>query len=129
MPIKIAGLACLAVLASAGAAMAQPAPAKADSCFYSRDVNNFVAVDNSTVNIRVGVNKVYRLALFAPCTGITFSQGIALVSRPGVFVCSGTANAVDLYIHTSTGRRRCPVTSITPLTAAEVAALPKKQRP
>jgi hypothetical protein len=81
------------------------------------------------VNIRVGVNKVYRLVLFAPCTGITFSQGIALISRPGAFICSGTANAVDIYIHTSTGRRRCPVTSITPLSAAEVAALPKKQRP
>jgi len=132
LPISLAIAAALAVGAASGA-VAQNAPAKPGAmriaCFYAKNANNFVAVDNRTVNVRVGVRQVYQLALFSSCNGITFSRSIALVSRPGSFVCPGSGLGVDLYIRTSTGRQRCPVTSIRKLTDAEVAALPKKQRP
>lgn len=116
-----------------GGALAQTTSAKPGAmriaCFYGRDANNFVAVDNRTVNVRVGVRQVYQMKLFSPCNGISFSQSIALMSRPGSFVCPGPGLGVDIYIRTSIGRQRCPVTSIRKLTDAEVAALPRKQRP
>jgi hypothetical protein len=111
------------------AAKPPPKPPVRQACFFGRDANNFVAVDNQTVNVRVGVRQVYQLKLFAPCIGVSWSESIALVSRPGAFICSGTANAVDLFIHTTTGPQRCPVTSIRELSDEYIAAMPKKQRP
>ncbi|MDQ2860957.1 MAG: DUF6491 family protein [Pseudomonadota bacterium] len=134
-----ASLALAAILAgaltagAAGGAFAQDASAKPGAmriaCFYAKDASNFVAVGNQSVNVRVGVRQVYQLKLFSPCNGISFSQSIALASSPGSFVCPGRGLGVDLFIRTSTGRQRCPVTSIRKLTDAEVAAMPKKQRP
>ncbi len=122
--------ACLAslfalVCASHAAAGARTPP----KCFYGRNVNNFVAVDDQTVNIRVGVSDVYRLKLFAPCVGIAFVQTIALGSNPSAWICADQPAPADLFIKTPTGRQRCPVTAVAPLSPADVAALPKKQRP
>ena len=129
-----------ALSAAAAAALAAPPPALAQgptpappathrACFASRDVVNFATADNRTVNIRAGVRRVFQLKLFAPCIGITFSQGIALRSRTGGFICEGTANAVEIVSRTATGPQRCDVTSVRQLSAEEIAALPKRQRP
>lgn len=118
---------------AASGALAQTVAAKPGAmriaCFYAKDANNFVAVDNQTVNVRVGVRQVYQMKLFSPCNGIIFSHAIALISRPSSFVCPGPGLGVDLYIRGVIGRQRCPVTSIRKLTDAEVAAMPRKQRP
>ncbi|MGI9170351.1 MAG: DUF6491 family protein [Caulobacteraceae bacterium] len=126
-PFRLTILAGLAA-SLAGAALAPP-PAARQACFYAKNADNFVAVDDRTVNVRVGVGQVYRLKLFASCVGVAFAQSIALRSSPGSFICSGSGNGVDLFIRTSTGPQRCPVTAIRKLSAAEIAAMPKKQRP
>jgi Family of unknown function (DUF6491) len=130
----LARLALFTALAGASAgpgraqATATPTP-PARACFLGKDVDNFVAVDNQTVNIRVGVRRFYQLKLFTSCIGIGWSRSVALVSRPGSFICTSSPATVDLFIHTTTGRQRCPVTSIRKLSDDEVAAMPKKQRP
>ena len=128
--MKLRSLIALALIAGSGQARAAgPADSRSDACFYERDVNNFVAVDERTVNIRVGISSVYRLHLFAACDGVTWAETIGLLSRPGEYICPGAANDVEVFFHSETGRRSCTVGDIEPLSAGQVAALPKKQRP
>ena len=116
--------------ANLGLAIPAVSPAKSPpKCFYGRNVDNFVAVNDETVNIRVGVSDVYRLKLFGPCVGIGFVNSIALGSNPSAWICADQPAPADLFIATPSGRQRCPVTAIVPLSPAEVAALPRKQRP
>ena len=128
--MNLRSLIALALIAGCGPTLAAGPPGvRSGVCFHERDVNNFRAVDERTVNIRVGISDVYRLHLFATCGGVTWAETIGLLSRPGEFICSGTANDVEVFFHSEIGRRNCPVGSIEPLSAAQVAALPKKQRP
>jgi hypothetical protein len=106
-----------------------PAPPAKQACFYSRDIYNFVAVDDRTVNIRVNLKDDYRLDLFTDCIGIRWSESIAVISHIGSFICTGEANNVDLFVHTTIGPLRCPVSNIHKLTPEEISALPRKQRP
>jgi hypothetical protein len=114
----------------AGAASSKPtkdSKANDHRCFAARSVNNFEAVDETHVNLRVGVKDVYAMTLFAPCPEIDWAQRIALRSRTGGFICS----AVDAEIisRSTLGRERCAIRDIRYLTPAEVAALPKRERP
>lgn len=134
----VSAAALTAVLALAAQAVAQTssqtsAPARSsrprEACFDVHMVNGFNAPDESTVYIRVSVNEIWRLKLFAPCPNVNWDQRIALQNRSGgSFVC----NALDaeLLVHDpGMGMQRCPITELHKLTPAEVAALPKKSRP
>lgn len=121
-------------LASAGLApafAAEPAPdagAKPQrQCFSARNVSNFSAVDDRTVNLRVGVKDIYRLDLFGPCHDIDWEHEIAIQSRGSSWICSG----LDATIITKspTGPRRCAVRTVRKLSPAEIAALPPRQKP
>ncbi len=119
--------AALAAAALAGASAASAATTPERDCFYSRNVNGFSAVDDSTINLRVGVRDVYQLNLFQPSHDLDFALGIGLESRGSTFICSGLD--ATLIVPSTIGPQRYPVTSIRKLSANEVAALPKKQRP
>lgn len=110
-----------------GSAVAQPA-ASAQSCFYDRDISNFTAASDSTLYLRVGVSKVYRLDLMSPCSGLRFRERVGIRTTPGNrWICSPLDAEV---VYSDNGfPQRCPVTGLHALTAAEVAALPKKDRP
>ncbi len=121
-------LAALAAAAVAGQAIAAPAPAHSSDCFYSGNIRGFTAVDDETVNLQVGGrNDIVQLKLFAPSNDLRFTNGVALVSRGGSFICSKLD--ATLVVPGPAGAQRYPVTSIHRLTAQEVAALPAKQRP
>ncbi len=121
LPTLSFGASSLAV----AAAPAQPAP----NCFYGKDADSFAAQGEQVVNVRVGASRYYRLDLFAPCTDIDFAQTIAMTSRPSDWICSGSANNVEILTRSPAGPQRCLVTKITPLTPADVAALPKRAKP
>ena len=129
----LAAMAALAAGAAGSAAQAAAPPAaKADrsACFYSRNVDGFSPVDKETVNIRVGVRDVYQLKILGFSTDIDWAQRIALVSRGGgSFICD--AMDADLLVPSTTGgqSQRFPLSSLRKLTAAEIAALPKNQKP
>lgn len=117
-----------AAVATGSASMAAPKADKpAQACFWTRDVNNFRAIDNRTVNIRVGVKDVYQLALFGSSPDIDWTQRIAIESRGGSWICSGLD--ATIIVPSAIGPQRIPVSSVRKLTPEEVAALPKKARP
>lgn len=119
----------LAALAIAGQAAAQaPAAAQTRDCFYSGAIRGFSAVDDETLNLRVGGrNDIVQIKLFAPSNDLKFANGVALISRGGSFICSKLD--ATLVVPGPAGPQRYPVTSIRRLTAQEVATLPAKQRP
>ena len=131
-----AALAALApsALAPSAQAGAQTSPPDRSSrpqnaCFNVRMIDNFNAPDESTVYIRVNVNEIYRLKLFAPCPNVNWDQSIALQNRSGSSWICDPLDAELLVRDPGLGRQRCPVSEMRKLTPAEVAALPKKDRP
>ena len=124
--IFMIALATVAAAPLAGQAMAASTKAKSD-CFYSRNIDGFQAVDRKTVNIRVGVDDVYQLKLLGASPDIDWTETIAVVARGGSFIC----NALDatVVVPSNLGPQRYPVSSIRKLDPAEIAALPKKQKP
>ncbi len=117
-------------LSAAAPALAAPNPDKpAPDCFYGREADSFAAQGEKAVNVKVGVSRYYRLDLFAPCLDIDFAQRIAMRSRGGDWICSGTSNDVEIFTRSAAGPQRCLVTKITPLTPADVAALPRHAKP
>jgi hypothetical protein len=125
-PVFGTALAAVAAAALAGQAMAAVPKAKSD-CFYSRNIDGFQAVDRETVNIRVGVRDVYQLKLLGSSPDIDWTNRIAVVSRGGSFICSGLDATV--VVPSNLGPQRYPVSSIRKLDPAEIAALPKNQKP
>ena len=104
------------------------AATKASQCFVRRNINGFSAPNDRTVYIRVGVSDVWRLDLMTDCTGLSFRQNFGLEARPATaWICSPLDATV---IVRQTGiNQRCPVTAMHKLTADEIAALPKRDRP
>jgi hypothetical protein len=99
-------------------------------CFAARDVSSFAFVNESTVNIRVGVSDYYRLDLLSPCTGATFALGVGLRTTGATnFVCDALDAELIVPNSTGIGPQRCPVNAIHKLTAGEVAALGPKVKP
>lgn len=125
----IAALLAAAAVGSAAQAADAPAAGKppANQCFWARNVNSFTAVDDHTVNIRVGVKDVYQMELMGSCPEIRWTEDIAIVARGGSWICSGLD--AEVVSPSSIGPQRCPVKVLRKLTPAEVAALPVKHKP
>lgn len=96
-------------------------------CFWARNVNGFSAVDDDTVNLRVGVKDHYQLELIGPCPDIDWAHQIVLESRGGSSICTGY-DAV-LIAPGPTGLQRCHARTVRRLTPQEVEALDPKARP
>jgi hypothetical protein len=116
------------------------APALADDmgrpgrCFSMQEFNGWKAPDARTIYIRVGVHDFYRLDLSAPCQSLMYPDSHLITKvRGSDQVCSGVD--WDLSVSNSTGglhdgfKEACIVKTQTPLSAAEVAAIPKKFKP
>ncbi|MDB5427013.1 MAG: hypothetical protein JWR47_1716 [Phenylobacterium sp.] len=116
-----------ALLGAASAiALALPALARDDvPCFLTRDMRNHTVGDDHTLYFDVGGRAVYRAVMSNNClAGATSSDPIILRDVTG----SGRiCNKLDLDV----GLRgnRCIVESLSKLTPAEAAALPKHVKP
>jgi hypothetical protein len=107
-----------------------PPPKPRPACFWTSRIDNFAAVDEQNLYLRVGVRDVYRAKLFSDCFQLDWVHHIALVSRGSSVICEGSNLDVDVIVHdVALGRQRCPVTDIRKLTPDEIAALPKGARP
>ncbi len=135
MPFRRGALAALLLGAGLSAASAAetparpPAQARHDACFYGSQASGFAAVGDRAVNIRVGVKDVYQLTLFSPCLDIDWTQHIALRAHSGNWICEGNGLDYEIITPSPIGRQRCQVTGVRKLTPAEIAALPKRERP
>ena len=108
----------------------------APRCFSMRDFENWKAPDAQTIYIRVGLSRYYRLDLSAPCQTLkSVSSHLITKTRGSDQVCSGID--WDLAVSDSTGpigshtgfKQTCIVKTQTPLSPAEVSAIPKEFKP
>jgi hypothetical protein len=107
-----------------------PPPKPRPACFWTSRIDNFAAVDEQNLYLRVGIRDVYRAKLFSDCFQLDWVHHIALVSRGSSVICEGSNLDVDVIVRdVALGRQRCPVTDIRKLTPDEIAALPKGARP
>jgi hypothetical protein len=126
--------AMLALAASAQPSGAQPPnappPKPRPSCFWASRVENFAAVDQQNLYLRVGIKDVYQAKLFSTCLNLDWVHRLALVSNPSSLICEGPTMNLDVVVRDAgAGRQRCNVTNVRKLTPDEVAALPKGARP
>jgi hypothetical protein len=128
MYAKLIWAACAAaLLAAAPAAAKSPANPGKRQCFLASSVDGYRALDEHTLYIRAGVHDVYQFEMFGACPDINWNERLALVSRPGSWICSGMD--AEVVTHSAIGPQRCPVRSVRKLTPEEIAALPRKARP
>ena len=115
-------------------ALAEPAPRpamKGPQCFSIRNFETWKALDDKTLYIRVFSRRYYRLDLAASCPRVTApSSHLVTKWRGSSWVCS----ALDWDLRVSEDPVRgfessCIVKSMTPLTDAEAAAIPRKFKP
>lgn len=128
------GLLTTALLAAAAPAFADSAakdaaPKPARSCFSLSDWSGWSAPDKNTLLMRVRNREVYRVDL---------SHGTSQLTSPGVHIVSIVRGSdqvcrpidLDLRVSDSMGfAMPIMAKSITRLSAEEVAALPKRDRP
>lgn len=114
-----------AVIAACSAANAQPARAP-QQCFSARQIDNSVVADDSTINFKVG-DRVYQTKMAAPCPRLKDSfGGYTMVLRGSNVIC----DALDLQLSVNDiAGSACVADSLRPLTPAEIAALPPKEKP
>lgn len=128
--IAVATAALTPVAEAAQPAGMSKAPKARNACFTARNVNNFAAVDDQNLYVRVGVRDVYHLTMFGNCFDLSWVNALGLVSRGGSFICEGDLTGVDVVTREAGGRpMSCPVSNIRKLTPEEIAALPKRARP
>jgi len=127
--VTAAALSLAGATGSAPIAQAEPAhDGGAKSCFYAGNIENYAVANDRLMYLRVGVADVYRLDLMMDCPELTFRQNVEIThTGAGSLVCS----PIDLTVrfHQIGARRVCPVSDMRKLTPAEVAALPKHDRP
>jgi hypothetical protein len=110
---------------------AQPGPAAgAQDCFFLDRFEGWRAPDASTIYIRVRPDRYYRLDLAGQCQKLRWPGSHLITSTRGKStVCS--ARDWDLAVSEPDDGvpQQCIVRSMTRLTPADVASLPKPMRP
>jgi hypothetical protein len=98
------------------------------SCFYASNIENYAVASDRRLYLRVGVGDVYQLDLMNDCPELTFRQNVQIThTGASSLICS----PIDLTIRFRqiAARRVCPVAEMRKLSPAEIAALPKRDRP
>ena len=119
---------CLGVILMLGAA-----PATADSrprCFAVSEMNGWRSPDGKSIYIRAGVDRYYRMDLARQCGTLkSINPHLVLRTRGGNVICS--ALDLDVKANESPGGilEPCFPKTLTELSAAEAAALPRDAKP
>lgn len=121
--------ALVAAAVSSALSLAPSAAAKESGavpdCFLTRDVRNHTVADDRTMYIDVNGRAVYRISMSNNClAAVTSSDPYVLRDRAGM---GRVCHKLDFDV--SVQGSRCIVDSVTKLSPAEVAALPRRVRP
>ena len=133
-PVVIAAAFALMAAAALGVAPVQPAAAAVEGapsapCFMSRNWTGTKALDEHKMLIGVGLSSVYE---------VEFAQGCSKMDEPWAKFISTThgtgaiCSPIDINLRVSTipgFSTSCIATGLRKLSAEEVAALPRNQRP
>lgn len=128
---RIMTMLAAAAAGSLALAQAEPPPSpKPDGCFFVRNFENWKAPDARTIYIRVNFNRYYRLGLAGQCPALLRPDArLITVWRGSDVVC----DALDWDLKVSNGAHGipvpCMVKTMTALTGAEAAAIPKEFKP
>ena len=118
------GGALIVAWATAGgsaAAIAQKHPAP--RCFLASQVNGFTSRQRDTVDVHVGAGREYRLSLGGSCPDVDWTFRVALRTLGGSsWICEGHAADAEIIVPSPSGRQRCLVTDVRPLSREEIAA-------
>ena len=96
-------------------------------CFFAKSLNSWREVNDTTVNLRVGVSDVYQAKLLGKCHDLKWVQKIGIESRGSDWICSGPG--ATLIVRTQGMTDRCPVVSLTKMSKEEANALPATEKP
>jgi hypothetical protein len=101
----------------------------ANQCFFTRDIQNYLAPDDRTLYLRVRNSAIYRIDLVNACPEMPMNIGrIALQTVAGSgMICR--AIDLDLKVSSNGTSTACLIKSLHKLTPEEAAALPKEDRP
>jgi hypothetical protein len=130
MKLAIASLIAIAAALAASAPASGAGAATERQCFRSHDIRNHTIGDDHTLYLDVGGREVWKVGMTGSCLAGAFSSDPIITRQPpgSAIVCSPID--LDISIKRSGGfATPCIVGSITRLTPAQVAALPRKQRP
>lgn len=109
---------------------ATDASARAGACFRLSQMRNHTIADDQTLYVSAGSRDVYRLDMSGAClAGATGSDPLIIKPTASTdLICKPLD--LDLRVRVGPGMASpCIIRAITPLTPAEVAALPPKLRP
>lgn len=122
-------LSAVLVAATALPAAAEPAR-RAGQCFNTREMGNWRAADASTLYVRVRMKQIYRLDLQGRCSMLT-APGAMLITtfRGSDLICSPLDWDLKVSAGIGSNVEPCIVKTMTPLSADEIVALPKKVTP
>lgn len=108
---------------------AKPGPAKGRQCIFVRNIINYASDDADRLYIRVAVNRVYRLDLFAPCPELPWAErAIGIRSFGGSSWICDPIDA-EIIVRNHGFHDRCQVRAITELSPDQIKALPKRAQP
>ncbi len=119
-------LAALLIAPGTQPAVAQPHP----RCFSVSEMNGWRSPDGKTIYIRTGADRFYRLDLARACSTLkSINPQLLLRNRGGSLICS--ALDVDVKAGESPGGivEPCFPKTLSELSGAEAAALPKEAKP
>lgn len=114
------------MLASVVPALADPHP----RCFSMSEMNGWRSPDGKTIYMRMGADRYYRLDLARTCSTLkSINPHLVLGNRQGGTICS----ALDLDVKASESPggivEPCFPKTLSELTPAQAAALPKDAKP
>ena len=130
--MRVPALAALALFAAASSALAQTSaprkPGAFTQCFRSSDYQGFKPIDSHSFVLRANVSDYYRIELASGCPELLRPQARLITTTRDAFVC----NELDWDLKVGASGEPaigCIVSGQRRLTAAEIAALPKKNLP
>ena len=83
-------------------------------CFLASQVSGFGNAIDTSVDVKVGASRYFRLALLGPCHDIDWSTTLALRTTGGSsWICEG--NDAEIFVPGPIGGR-CLVTDVRPIT-------------
>jgi len=121
--------AAAAAMACADAAPAQPHGDANSNCFRLSMLSDYRGASDKVLYLRVGVSDFYRVDLANRCLSLPYEGNhLVLTPTPGADLICHPLD-LDLKVSENGVREPCIIKSITRLTPAEAAAIPKKVKP
>lgn len=124
------GILASSIVAFHGQAQQSGETARPKECFLRSQFENWRSPDPRTLIIRVRPNRYFRLDLDGQCPKLQWPGArLVSVSRGKETICSPLDWDISVSGLGDSAPEQCVVSSMTPLTPEEVAAIPAQFRP